>query len=80
MKKKIIYLLFLCTLMLTCTTGCFESDKLEGSTITTTVYPIEYLVSRLYGDKGTITSIYPNETKINEYKLTDKQINDYSNL
>ncbi len=75
MKKKIIYLLIICIITLTCTTGCFESDELEESHITTTVYPIEYIVTRLYG-KGSITSIYPNETDINNYTLTDKQIND----
>ena len=75
MKKKIIYLLIICIITLTCTTGCFESDELEESHITTTVYPIEYIVTRLYG-KGNITSIYPNGTDINNYTLTDKQIND----
>ncbi len=78
MKRKFIILSILCTIVLTLTTGCIEGDNLEGSSITTTVYPIEYLVSRLYGDKSTITSIYPNETNISEYELTDKQINDYS--
>lgn len=39
--KKLLKLLTICTFILICTTGCFESDKLEGSTITTTVYPVE---------------------------------------
>lgn len=74
MKKKIIYLLLICLITLTCT-GCFESDELKGSNITTTVYPIEYIVTRLYDD-GKITSIYPNDTDVTNYKLTDKQLND----
>lgn len=77
MKKKIILLLILCTIALT-TTGCFDGDNLEGSNITTTSYPIEFLISRLYGEKSTITSIYPNGTDASEYKLTEKQLNDYS--
>lgn len=77
MKKKIIYLLFICIITLTFTTGCFDSDELEGSSITTTVYPIEYLVTRLYGNSN-ITSIYPNDIDVNTYELTDKQITDYS--
>lgn len=80
MKKKIISFILMGILLLGLTTGCTPGDKLEGSNITTTVYPIEFLVSRLYGDKtkSTITSIFPNDTDVSEYKLTDKQINDYS--
>lgn len=78
MKKKILFLTIISVITLTLTTGCFNNDKLEGSNITTTVYPIEYIVSRLYGDKSTISSIYPNDTKIEEYELTEKQLNDYS--
>ncbi len=77
MKKKIIYMLLICLITLTCTTGCFNSDELEGSHITTTVYPIEYIVSRLY-PSAEVTSIYPNDTDVKTYKLTDKQLNDIS--
>jgi zinc transport system substrate-binding protein len=76
MKKKILLLLII-IMTLTFTTGCLENDNLEGSNITTTVYPVEYLVTRLYETKN-IKSIYPNGTKINEYELTEKQIKDYS--
>lgn len=78
MKKKILFLLIISIITLSLTTGCFNNDKLDGSNITTTVYPIEYIVTRLYGDRSTISSIYPNETKIEEYELTEKQLNDYS--
>lgn len=80
MKKKIILLTILCTIVSVLATGCTPGDKLEGSNITTTVYPIEFLVSRLYNNKtkSTISSIYPNDTDVTTYKLTDKQINDYS--
>ncbi len=77
MKKKIILLFILCIITLTITTGC-NNDKLEGSNITTTIYPIEYLVNVLYGDKSNISSIYPNDTDISKYELTEKQLNDYS--
>ena len=77
MKKKIILLFILSIITLTITTGC-NNDKLEGSNITTTIYPIEYLVNVLYGDKSNITSIYPNDTDISKYELTEKQLNDYS--
>lgn len=77
MKRRNILLIILSIAILTLTTGC-NNDKLEGSNITTTIYPIEYLVNVLYGDKSNITSIYPNDINIEEYKLTEKQINDYA--
>lgn len=78
MKKKLIYLLILFIITITTTTGCFNNDKLEGAQITTTVYPIEYIVERLYGYNSTITSIYPNDTKVEDYKLTEKKLNEYA--
>ena len=78
MKKKIFAIIILCTMILTLTTGCFDKDELENSNITTTVYPIEYLVTRLYKGETKVKSIYPNDVKIADYKLTDKQLTDYS--
>ena len=56
MKKRIL-LTFLSILSVFLLTGCFDTNNLEGSNITTTVYPIEYLVDRLYGEHSNITSI-----------------------
>ena len=79
MKKKLLLLiavLFLCINL----TGCFEKDKLQNAKVTTTVYPIEYLVQRLMaGNDIKVISIYPNGTNsIDNFKLTDKQIQTYS--
>jgi len=76
MKKKILFILI--TLLCITLTGCFDRDNLEDSKITTTVYPIEYLVTELYDTDNEITSIYPNGTDIEDFSLTDKQITDYS--
>lgn len=83
MKKYI--LLFISIL---CLSGCFKRDNMENIIIHTTVYPIEYITSRLYGDYADISSIYPNGVnvqleKCNDctyelYTLTDKQLTDYS--
>lgn len=78
MKKRLLMISILSIITLILTTGCFDNNKLEGANITTTVYPIEYLVTRLYSEHSTISSIYPNDTEISEYKLTNKKINDYS--
>lgn len=60
--------------------GCFKMDNFEGIEIYTTSYPIEYITTRLYGEHSTIKSIYPDGIIIDNYKLTAKQIKDYSSV
>lgn len=77
MKKFIVIITF--TLIITsCLTGCLKKDKMEDIDIITTIYPIEYVTSRLYGEQSTIESIYPRGSVTSSYKITDKQIKDYS--
>ena len=78
MKKKLLIMSLLSIITIIFTTGCLDNDNLEGSNITTTVYPVEYLITRLYGEHSNISSIYPKGTDITEYKLTNKKLNDYS--
>lgn len=59
-------------------TGCFKRDSFEDITIYTTAYPIQYITNYLYGEHSEVLSIYPNSVVINDYKLTGKQIEDYS--
>lgn len=75
--KKIIKLLFigLSTLLLC---GCTSKDSMEDITIYTSIYPIEYITKALYGEHANIVSFYPNDVNPYEYKLTAKQIKDYS--
>lgn len=73
MKKFLII-----TSILFCLTGCFKRDDMEDITIYTSVYPIEYITTELYGENSKINSIYPNGVNINNYILNDKQIKDYS--
>lgn len=75
MKKK---LLLLCLLLTFVTTGCFKRDTMEDINIYTSVYPIEYIVSELYGEHSTINSIYPNGIIVDKYTLTDMQLEEYS--
>jgi len=77
MKKIILFITF--TLVVTtCLTGCLKKDKMEDINIATTIYPIEYVTSRLYGENSTVESIYPRGAVSSVYKITDKQLNDYS--
>lgn len=78
MKKIIIILnIFIISIL---STGCFKRDTLEDITIYTTSYPIEYITNYLYGEHSTVYSIYPNGININKYSLTQKQIQDYSEM
>lgn len=76
MKKS--KLLILSVLALTLLTGCFKRDTMDGISIHTTTYPIEYLVENIYGYNSTVESIYPNGVDTTEYKLTNKQIEEYA--
>lgn len=72
--KKLLVLISLVTIL---TTGCFKRDTMEDITIYTSVYPIEYIVNRLYGENATVNSIYPNGIIVDKYELTEKQLEDY---
>lgn len=82
MKK--LFLAFLCIISLT---GCFKKDSMENIEIYTTIYPIEYITQKLYGEYSTINSVYPNGVNVQikmednngQYTLTDDQLTDYSN-
>lgn len=73
--KKVILLGFCLLFMCACS---LVNDDLENATIYTTTYPITYLTKYLYGDHGNISSIYPENADLNEYKLTEKQISKYA--
>ena len=77
MKNRFIYVISLIVLCL-CSTGCFGRNGKDNMQITTTVYPIEYLAERLYGENSEIKSIYPNEVDLNTYELNDKKIKEYA--
>ena len=75
--KKIFKFTFLLLLMISMS-GCIKRDNMEDISIYTTNYPTYYIVNRLYGKFSNVKSIYPNGSNINDYKLTSKQIKDYS--
>ena len=77
MKIKLKYLLVLLTITFLLT-GCFKLDKMENIDIITTIYPVEYIANRLYGDNSKVQSIFPKTIDVNTYKLTEKQLRDFS--
>ncbi len=76
MKKILLILMVVITSF--CLTGCIKRDNMENITIYTTNYPTEYITKRLYGKFSKVKSIYPDGVNIETYKLTSKQISDYS--
>ena len=76
MKKLLIIAIGILTL--TTLTGCLKRDKMEDIKVATTIYPIEYVTNRIYKDHSQIKSIYPRNSIASEYKITKKQLNDYS--
>lgn len=74
-KYLLIFSIFILAIILS---GCLKRDKMEDIDIITTIYPIEYITNRLYGDSSTITSIYPKDVDYRKYSITNKQIKDYS--
>lgn len=74
MKKRLLIILLL---IITLTTGCESRDELKNTKILTTIYPIEFIVSRLYTE-GEISSIYPNGADVETYEVSSKQIKSYA--
>ena len=70
--------IFMLGLIIISVSGCFKKDVFDDITIYTTVYPVEFIAQRLYGEHAKISSIYPNEVDINSYVLTNKKLSDYS--
>lgn len=75
--KKYLITIFIILITTSCLTGCLKRDKMEGIKIVTTIYPIEYVTNRLYGDYAEVKSIYPKNSVSTTYKVTDKQLRDY---
>ena len=73
-KKLLLLLLFMIPILLT---GC-TNDSMDNINIIVTNYPNEYIVKSLYGEHATVTSIYPDGVDTENYKISEKQKNEYS--
>ena len=76
--KKFSLIIVFSLIITTCLTGCLKKDKMEDINIATTIYPVEYVTNRLYGDYSKVESIYPRGAIASNYKITKKQLKDYS--
>lgn len=76
---KSIKLLIISIVLVGLLSGCsLKSNKLEDAKIYTTIYPVEYIIDYLYGENSEIESIYPVDVNLDDYNLTDKQIDNYA--
>ena len=78
MKKKIILLIMGLFLLSGCTFK-LNNDNMENINVYTTIYPIRYLITSLYGDNSTINSIYPSGVDTKDFELSDKKLSEYAN-
>ena len=70
--------IILCSLLIL--TGCeIKNNSMKDITIYTTTYPINYLINSLYSDYSKVYSIYPAGVNVNEYKLSNRKLEEYSN-
>lgn len=79
MKKK-LKILFIFIFLLICT-GCdeitFNKDIMDDIDVYTSIYPIEYVTSKIYKDNANINSMYPAGTNPYKYNFTKKQVEDF---
>ena len=69
---------FILVIILILVTGCKETSSMDGIHILTSTYPLQYVVSELYKDHSTITSLYPMDSEISEFKVTNTLLRNYS--
>ena len=73
--KKILLLVIVVLLV----SGCeFHSNKMDDISIYTTTYPINYLITSLYGEHSRVYSIYPTGVLLDDYKLSERKLTEYS--
>ena len=75
-KSKKISILLLIIIILT---GCTNtSNNMEGISIYTTTYPLNFLINSLYEDHSKVYSIYPTGITLEDYELSDRKLEEYS--
>ena len=78
MKKLKQIFLFITIIAITIITSGCTVDDMDDINIVVTNYPNEFILDKLYSSHSTIKSIYPDGVKIDEYKISKKQKNEYA--
>ena len=72
MKKFKLLVISIITILLFSGCSIFKFDNMEDIDIITSSYPLEYILTTLYGDHAEISSIFPDGVDTYTYKLNDK--------
>lgn len=76
--KKLMLMTFTMIITLISLVGCVQRDSMENIDIITSSYPIEYLVTKIYGNNSKIENIFPDDEEIDNYNFNNKQYNKFS--
>lgn len=76
-RKNLLLLLILFITLIFTTTGC-KQDDMDDIQILVTDYPNEYITEKLYGDRASISSVYPDGVDVTTYEISSKQKDDFS--
>lgn len=76
--KRLCLLILTLFVVLFGAVGCVKRDSMEDIEIITSSYPIEYLITELYGENATIENIFPDGENIDSYKFNEKQYKNFS--
>lgn len=76
--KRLCLLILTLFIVLFGAVGCVKRDSMEDIDIITSSYPIEYLITELYGENATIENIFPDGEIIDNYKFNEKQYKNFS--
>ncbi len=78
MKNTIKHLTLIILIIILSGCSLLKKDQFEGVDIYTTVYTIEFITEKLYGEYSNIYSIYPDGIDVDDYIITNKKINEFS--
>ena len=76
--KRLCLLILTLFVVLFGAVGCVKRDSMDDIEIITSSYPIEYLITELYGENATIENIFPDGENIDSYKFNEKQYKNFS--
>ena len=76
--KKLTLLVFILIFTSVILSGCVKRDSMQDIEIISSSYPIELLVTNIYGCNAYVENIFPDGEKIDNYKFNNKQFNKFS--
>lgn len=76
--KKLSLLILILLFTVVGLSGCVKRDSMQDIEIITSSYPIEFLVTEIYGENANVQNIFPDGEEIDSYSFNNKQYNKFS--